>query len=270
MKSISFPKDARDIWINPDGGSHLLATFIDSKGRKQYRYSSKVVKKNQKEKFKRAERLGRNLRRIRNKLARDLARQRFSREKVIALIIRLIDLGYFRVGTEKYSIENGTFGISTIRKNHIRFEGENAFFEFIGKKGVEWQVVITDSDCVDNLKKLYSLIGDEDNCLFKYNNGKGYNVVTAAMINQYLKKYGVTAKDFRTFHATRICAETLYGMPIKSKKEINKTISRAIEHTAIRLGHTPSICRSTYVNPKVIKFYQSGSVERLRPYCLSI
>lgn len=264
---ISIPKDAKSVWFNPDKEAGLLTTFIDNRGRKQYRYSAQAMKQGEKEKFKRAKYLGRNIRRIRNKLEKDLGRQRLSRQKVIALIIRLIDLGHFRVGTEKYSIENGTFGISTIRKDHIGFEGDKAKFEFVGKKGVEWNVQISEPLCIKALKELNEMIFNDDDKLFRFREKGQVKVVTAYMVDRYLEKYGVTAKDFRTYHATRIFAKVLYNMgTTESKKGVRKNIKKAVEVTAERLGHTTSICRSTYINPKVFKHYQKGEVDRLRRY----
>ena len=262
---FSIPKDARDTWINPDTSADILATFIDNKGRKQYRYNSKVLKRGAKEKFKRAERLGRNITRIRNRIEDDLARRRMSRPKVVALIVKLIDLGCFRVGTEKYSIENGTFGISTINKGHISFADGAARFEFVGKKGVEWDVQITDPVCINNLQILYNLSGNGDNRLFIFEERGQIKVINRDMINRYLDKYAVTAKDFRTYHATRICAEELHNMgAAKTKKDIRKNISTAVDITAKTLGHTPSVCRSSHINPRVIKSYQNGDLDKLR------
>lgn len=267
MNNFSIPKDAGDIWINPEKTADLLATFIDNRGRKQYRYHPKALKRGAKEKFERAERLGRNLKRIRSRIEKDLARERLSRKRVVALIVRLIDLGCFRVGTEKYSIENGTFGISTINKEHISFEDGAARFEFVGKKGVEWDVKITDPDCVNNLQILYGLHANGDNRLFRFREIDTFKVVNKDMVNKYLEKYGVSAKDFRTYHATRICAEELYSLGSgKTKKDVKKNISTAINTTANRLGHTPSICKSSYINPKVIKAYLNGELDKLRRY----
>ena len=205
--------------------------------------------------------------RIRNRIENDLSLQRLSRKKVVALIVRLIDLGCFRVGTEKYSIENGTFGISTINKEHISFSDGAARFEFIGKKGVEWDVKITDPVCVNNLQTLYSLPGNRDNRLFRFKEMREFKIINKDMVNQFLEKYGVTAKDFRTFHATRTCAEVLYnmGLPV-TKQDIRRNISTAINITAKSLGHTPTVCRSSYINPKVIKAYQNREIDKLRRY----
>jgi len=264
---VSIPKDATNVWINPDRDEDILATYIDSKGRKQYRYNEKTLKRGEKEKFKRAERFGRNIGRIRKRIDTDLARKKLSRPKVLALVVRLIDQGYFRVGTEKYSIENGSFGISTIRKRHISFYDGLVRFEFAGKKGVKWKVEIPDPISIEVLKRIYSLPGGDDIQLFRFRENGNLRVLTRDMINGLLRRWGVTAKDFRTYHATRICAVQLYQTgPGRTKGEIRKNISSAVFETARHLGHTPSMCRRSYINPKVIDAYQAGNLDKLQRY----
>jgi DNA topoisomerase-1 len=185
---------------------------------------------------------------------------------VNAAIVMLIDKAYFRVGSEKYAKENETYGASSLLKEHVKIDGNTVTFTFTGKRNVDQQKILTDPQIASTIKELMKLPGDQ---LFQCTSGhplKGKGDQLTPLnnndVNSYLKDYGFTAKDFRTYHATRICDEYLRasGDP-KTMAEAKKLVNTAVNKTAEELGHTPAVCRNNYINPTIPEYFMWKGVK---------
>lgn len=267
MPYAAIPPNAREVWINPDPKADLLATFVDSKGRKQYRYHPRVIRQRQRRKFTNTRAMTGRVTRLRLRVERDLARRRLSRHKVAALVVRLIDTGFFRVGSERYAKDNETYGICSLRRRHIHLTKSEAVIEFISKRQVPWKKRVADHVAIDILNQLVSLPGESDTALFVFLERGETVPVTSNIVNRYLSRFGMTAKDLRTYHATRLVAEKLLGDgEPKTDKEHRRRVALAIQETAHELGHTPGICRRNYVDPLLLRHYAKGNLRYLARY----
>lgn len=206
--------------------------------------------------------------RLRLRVARDLARARLSREKVAALVVRLIDTGFFRIGNDRYFKDNETYGICTLRRRHIHLIENEAVIEFVGKRQVPWKKRVDDRAAIAVLNQLLSLPGNSETPLFVFRAGGDMVPVTSHVVNRYLSRYGMTAKDLRTYHATRLVAERLLdrGEP-STERERRRRVNLAIQETAQDLGHTPAICRRSYVDPLLLRHYTKNNLRLVARYC---
>jgi DNA topoisomerase-1 len=187
---------------------------------------------------------------IRAQLAKDLKRDGTKKQQ-LALIVTLIDQAYFRVGNEE-SDDNGVYGVTTLLKKHVTLgTGGRASFDYVGKKSVQQHRVVVDKPIAKILKRLRARCASDDDRLFAY---KG-NVLDAGDVNAYLRKFKVTAKQFRTFHATRLMRESLLSQSGAPKDERERIVDAAFERVAALLGHTAAVCRASYVDPTVIDDY---------------
>ena len=262
IAELGIPPAWEDVWICPDPNGHLQATGVDAAGRKQYRYHDAWRTRRDAEKFENMTRFARALPKLREQVEADLAAtDQLTRERVLACAIRLLDRGFFRVGTEEYT---ESFGLATIRKRHVRIEDDQMVFDYTAKSGQRRIQGIVDplaQDIVCSLKKRRG--GGSE--LLAYKNGRQWFDLRSDDINDYLKeKTGgdFSAKDFRTWSATVIAALALAvsGPAFGSKTSRQRAITRAIKETAHYLGNTPAVCRASYIDPRVFDAYRGGLV----------
>ncbi|HJR65178.1 MAG TPA: hypothetical protein VJ802_02025 [Gemmatimonadaceae bacterium] len=256
IDALRIPPGWNSVHIALSERAAIQAWGIDTKGRKQYRYHQRAVKRSEAAKFFRVRALARDLPRIRESLYRDFCRDDFCREHVLAAVVRLIGDGFFRVGSERYLKENRTFGISTLHKSHVRVDGPCLIFEYRGKRGIEHRQVVVDGELAAFVARLLEAPGRR---LFKYRDEEGWHDLDARDVNHYLRKnLGVryTAKDFRTWGGTLRLATVLAELgPATSEREAKRNVVMAVRMVAAELGNTPAVCRKSYVHPIVIARY---------------
>ena len=262
IKDLRIPPAWTDVWICPHENGHLQAVGTDAAGRKQYLYHQRWRERRDQEKFDRMLEFARSLPKIRHFTNEHLAEQGWGRERVLACAARLLDRGFFRVGGEGYAEENETYGLATILKDHVRFSGRAVVFEYVAKSHKERIQSIVDPEVYEVVKGLKRRRSGGPE-LLAYKEGSRWKDVKSADINLYLKEISggdYTAKDFRTWHGTVLCARALAVSreALASKTGRKRAVSRAIQEVSHYLGNTPAVCRASYVDPRVIDHYDSG------------
>jgi DNA topoisomerase IB len=270
IKSLVIPPAWEDVWISPAANGHVQAVGTDAAGRRQYIYHVEWRRRRDSEKFDRVLAMAKALPRARQRLLDDLGDGSLSSASVLATSVRLIDVGYFRIGSDVYADEHGSYGLTTLERRHVRRQGKLMVFRFTGKSGIDHVVEIDDPLLVDVIARLRRRRGGGDR-LLAWKDGARWRAVDAKDVNDYLRevfKADVTAKDFRTWHATVIAAAALAAADelsgVDPKKLLTKTARRravraAIVEVAEYLGNTPAIARKSYVDPRVIDLYETGS-----------
>jgi DNA topoisomerase IB len=271
VKALVIPPAWRNVWISPYPNAHLQAVGTDEAGRRQYLYHPAWRVKRDEAKFDRVVQMARELPEVRRRLRADLLRADTSRDTVLSAAVRLVDLGCFRLGSDSYTVENGSYGLTTLERRHLRKKGDLREFDFVGKSGVEHHIRIDDRDVIAVLDKLTTRRGAEDRLLAVKEDGD-WVPVQASDINDHIRDlFGleVTAKDFRTWHATVFVATALgqsvldeqagRARPATSKATKAKRVRAAVVGASELLGNTPTVCRSSYVDPRVIDLYETGT-----------
>lgn len=262
IKALAIPPAWTDVWISPHANGHLQATGRDVRGRKQYRYHAKWREIRDQAKYDRMLDFAAALPVIRARVEEDLARQGLPREKVLAAVVRLLEVTLIRVGNEEYARQNKSFGLTTLRNRHVSVSGSTLRFRFNGKHGKAHEVGIRNRQLARIIKRCQDLPGQE---LFGYLDEEGQQqTIGSGDVNEYLREISgsdFTAKDFRTWAGTVLAALALreFGPP-ESDAQAKHDVRRAIEFVAARLGNTPAISRKCYVHPSVIEAYQEGSL----------
>jgi DNA topoisomerase-1 len=262
IKSLAIPPAWTQVWICPDPSGHLQATGRDDRGRKQFRYHPRWREIRDETKYNRMLAFGRALPRLRQRVNRDLRRPGLPREKVLATVVRLLEVSLIRVGNKEYARENDSFGLTTMRDRHVDVYGSTLRFHFRGKAGKWHDVDIRNARLAKIVKQSQELPGQE---LFQYVDDDGSRqTVDSNDVNQYLREISgsdFTAKDFRTWAGTVLGAMALREFEqFDSKAQAKKNITHAIEKVAERLGNTPAVCRKCYVHPEVINSYLDGTL----------
>lgn len=262
VKDLRIPPAWTDVWICPHPNGHLQAVGTDAAGRKQYLYHAKWRERRDQEKFDHVLEFAAALPKIRHHTNEHLAQPGLSRERVLACAVRLLDRGFFRVGGEGYAEENETYGLATIRKEHVRFEGRAIVFEYVAKSHKERIQSIVDPEVYEVVRALKRRRSGGLE-LLAYKVGGVWRDVKSADINEYLKEISggdYSAKNFRTWHGTVLCARALAVSreALTSKTGRKRAVSRAIQEVSHYLGNTPAVCRASYVDPRVIDRYESG------------
>ena len=265
IKALVIPPAWEDVWICPDPHGHIQAVGTDVAGRRQYRYHDRWRELRDREKFDRVLEFGRALPRVRTVVERHLDGRTLSRERVLAAAIRLIDLGFFRPGGDEYAAENGTYGLATIRREHVTCSRNGEItFEYLGKSGRYREQAVVDAEVFSVIRSL-RLRRSQQDCddLLVYRSGKRWHDVTAADINDYLRELSgddFTAKDFRTWHATVLAAVGLaVSVPAAGSPAARKrAVARMVREVAGYLGNTPAVARASYIDPRVITLYEHG------------
>ena len=266
IRSLAIPPAWTKVWISPDPNSHIQATGRDARGRKQYRYHPRWIAARDADKFDHVIDFGGALAGLRRRVAQDLRRGGLPRERVVATVIRLLDIALIRVGNEGYAKENGSYGLTTLRARHVDIAGARIRFDFPGKSGKRVAVDIEDRRVARILSRCTTLPGEE---LFQYIDDRGERkTITSDDVNDYLRAAtgeGFTAKDFRTWAGTVLTACELRACgPAASRAAARRNVTAAIKRVAQALGNTPAVCRRCYVHPDAIEAYGNGSLARMR------
>ena len=261
IRSIAVPPAWTDVWICPWPNGHLQATGRDARGRKQYRYHPRYRKRRDVAKYERLIAFARALPAIRDQVERDLARPGLPREKVLAAVVRLLELTLIRVGNDEYARLNRSFGLTTLRDRHANVEGSAITFRFRGKSGQQHEVGLRDRRLAGVVRRCRDLPGQE---LFQYVGEDGEpRDVASDDVNDYLATVapGITAKEFRTWAGTVLAYRALRAIGKgSSDREKQRNIAAAIRETAERLGNTPTVARQAYVHPAVVDAYLDGRI----------
>lgn len=258
IAALRIPPAWTDVHVSPDPERKVQAFGYDAAGRKQYIYSAKHVEKRDNRKWKKLLRVSSALPLIRDKTNEHLRRRKLDRDKAHATVVRLICRAYFRAGSERYAVENRTFGISTLRKDHVEVRGNNLIFRYIGKRRIDQRQFIADTPLVEIIEELLELPGER---LFQYIDENGeVRPVTALSVNKYLEEiagYKLTSKDLRTFGGTVRAATILSDIgPARSKTETKKNLTLTCKLVSLDLGNTPTIARKAYIHPAVLEEYE--------------
>lgn len=262
IRSLAIPPAWTDVWICPSAEGHLQATGRDAKGRKQYRYHRLWREVRDDTKYGRLGSFGDALPRIRRRVGLDLARRGLPREKVLATVVRLLDLSFIRVGNPEYAKVNESFGLTTMREEHVEVRGERVRFQFRGKPGKDHAIDVHDGQLARIVRRCQELEGQE---LFQYlDEGGQPRTIGSTDVNGYLRAVagdGFTAKDFRTWAGTVLAARELVRVgSFASEAEAKRNVAAAVKEVARHLGNTQAVCRKCYVHPAVIDSYLEGSL----------
>ena len=265
IRSLVIPPAWRDVWSCPSPDGHLQALGRDARGRRQYRYHPRWREARDETKYARMLAFARALPRIRARVDTDLARRGLPREKVLATIVRLLETTRVRVGNEEYARANRSFGLTTLRDRHVAVAGPEVRFQFRGKGGKEHAVGVRDPRVARIIRRLQDLPGQE---LFQYVDEEGTRrSVDSGDVNAYLREISgddFTAKDFRTWAGTVLCALALAEAGVAaSGRQAKRNVVRAIAAVATRLGNTPAISRKCYVHPALLEAYTEGLTVRV-------
>lgn len=263
IRGLAIPPAWRDVWICPWPNGHIQATGVDAAGRRQYRYHDQWRARRDAEKHERVLQIAHQLPDVRDEVVAALRTRGLNRERVLATAIRLLDLGAFRIGSEQYAEENGTYGLATLRREHVRVRGERTFFSYTAKGGIEREVELMDRPTATVVRQLLERPEGTGEELLAYQVGDGsWRDVTSAEINAYLKEISgaeISAKDFRTWNATVLMAARLAEAPPPSSRTARKRIvSAAYKEVSEQLGNTPAVCKASYVDPRVVDRYEHG------------
>ena len=272
IRKLAIPPAYRDVWICPDARGHIQATGIDARGRKQYRYHAEWRALRDATKFNHMLAFGEALPLIRRTVDMDMARRGLSREKVLATVVALLEKTLIRVGNDEYARSNRSYGLTTLRDEHVEVVGHTLRFRFKGKSNKEWNLKLSDRRIANIVRACGELEGQE---LFKWvDEFGGVHDVTSGDVNAYLRQItaedfpdvAFTAKDFRTWTGTVLAAMALNDYTeFDNQAQAKKNVVAAIESVAKRLGNTPSVCRKCYVHPEIINAYMDGTlVEQIR------
>jgi DNA topoisomerase-1 len=289
ISQLAIPPAWREAWICMDSLGHLQATGIDAAGRKQYLYHPRWRSHRDRLKFDSMIAFGESLPRLRRRLGKDLAiasgrgkgrasrssslggsassSDDLSRERVLACSVRLLDLGFFRIGSEDYAERNESYGLTTMLKRHVSIAADEVIFDYIAKSGVRRVQAIADADVLEVVAALKRRRGSGQ--LLAYRDGRRFIEVHAEEVNAYIKRIGrddFTAKDFRTWNATVLAAVALAAASAEAQGEAKRSAARshkrvvnaAVKTVAAYLGNTPAVCRASYIDPRVIDRYQAA------------
>jgi DNA topoisomerase-1 len=262
IRELAIPPAWEDVWICPYPMGHIQATGTDAAGRKQYRYHDKWRERRDAQKFEEMIDFARALPRLRARVAKDLKKDGLPRERVLACAMRLLDRGFFRIGSENYAEENDTYGIATMRKRHVEVTGDQVTFDYEAKGGQRRVQSIGDPQVAEIVHALKKRRGGGQE-LLAYKERSRWVDVKSADINAYLKEAtggDFSAKDFRTWSGTVLAAVALAvaGMASTSKSARTRAKSRAVKEVSRYLGNTPAVCRASYIDPRVFDRFDGG------------
>lgn len=261
VKSLVIPPAWKDVWICPRPNGHLQAVGLDAAGRRQYLYHPDWRVRQDELKFARVTRAARRLPEMRAAVLEDLCAEAMTRDKACAAAVRLLDLGCFRIGSDAYA--NGeSFGLTTLERRHVRRVGTTLVFEFTGKSGIDHRIEVDDEPSRQAIETMRRRRSSSDR-LLAFKDGSRWLDLDAASVNEYLRERtgeDLTAKDFRTWHATVLAAAALAEShePGATKTSRKRAVKAAMEEVADFLGNTPTIARNSYVDPRVVDLYEDG------------
>ena len=267
IRALAIPPAWTDVWICPRATGHIQATGRDVKGRKQYRYHPDWSAHAAETKFERLPDFARALPKLRRRVEADLNRRGPSRDKVLATAVRLLELTLIRVGNAQYARQNRSYGLTTLHKRHLDVDGAALTFAFKGKSGVEHEVRVRDRRLATVVRSLRELPGQQ---LFKYRDEAGdLCPVTSDDVNAYIREAmgeQFSAKDFRTWAGTVSAARALRDVePPASATEAKRRITVCVKAVAGLLGNTPTVCRTSYIHPRVFELFETGRLADALP-----
>src|ERR1051325_2107288 len=262
IKSLAIPPAWESVWICPVESGHLQATGRDARGRKQHRYHPKWRETRDETKYNRMIAFAKLLPKIRQRVAKDLRAEGLTRDKILAAIVKLLEISLIRVGNAEYARDNKSYGLTTMKDHHAKIRGEKIIFDFRGKSGKDHKIEIEDPRLARIVKRSQDLPGQE---LFQYIDDQGQRQdVKSEDVNDYLHEIvsgDFTAKDFRTWAGTVLAAMALQEFEkFDTQAQARKNVLRAIERVAERLGNTPSVCRKCYIHPAIVNSYMDGQM----------
>jgi DNA topoisomerase-1 len=259
IAKLRIPPAWQNVRIARADSAPLQAVGVDKKGRTQYLYHPRFRAHREEAKFKHVVEFGESLPALRRRVRADLRRPSLEREKVLAAIVRLMDQGFFRVGNDKSAKSESTYGLTTVRGNHVKVDGETLLFDYIGKWRKKHKRAIRDRDVAKIVAEAKRIKGNE---LFKFVNGKRVVDVKDRHVNDYIQSIvgeEFTAKDFRTWAGTLLCsiALAMQGQGA-SKTERKRKLNKAVVAVSEQLGNTPTVCRKSYICPRLLDEYLEG------------
>ena len=260
---LVIPPAWTDVWVCSEPRGHIQATGRDQRGRKQYIYHPDWRAHRDEAKYGRMAEFGRALPRLRKRVEQDLSRRGLPREKVLAAAVRIMEETSIRVGNDEYAETNKSFGLTTLRKRHVvDLNGAGAVFDFRGKSGKQHRTGIHDRRLAAVIRRCEELPGQR---LFQFVDHDGQrHAISSHDVNDYIREATggpFTAKDFRTWSGTLHCAQSLaQAGPAENKGAEKRIVAACVKQTAGILGNTPTVCRSSYIHPKVFEFYSSGDL----------
>jgi DNA topoisomerase I len=273
IEKLSIPPAWREVWISPSARAKLQAVGLDRAGRRQYLYHPAYRAQQEQAKYDKLVRFGEKLPEIRTAMAEHMDRPLLDRERACAIALRIINLGWFRPGSERYAKASRTYGITTLRKGHVKVRGHRISFNFRAKHKVWVRTALVDSELADSLKELLALKGGTR--LFRYENEGELQNVTERHLNEYIQTYmgdEFTAKDFRTWGGTLLAAIGLaeHGVP-ETETQGKRVVTAVCRTVAEKLGNTPAVCRASYISPAVVEQYMDGrTIDDFRPRHLRV
>jgi DNA topoisomerase I len=264
IRALAIPPAWDDVWICADSLGHIQATGVDARGRKQYRYHDLWRERRDRQKFDAMVDFARSLPQLREQVERDLRKRRISRERVLACAVRLLDRGFFRIGSEDYAEENETYGLATMRKRHVTVNGNTLVFDYEAKGGKRRVQTLADRKVSQLVKGLRERRGGGHE-LLAYRDGAEWRDIRSTEINDYIKDTigeDHSAKDFRTWNATVLAAVVLAASArerdMSTKGGRHRAKRDAVNQVSHYLGNTPAICRASYIDPRVFDRFDGG------------
>jgi len=263
IHKLVIPPAWRNVWICPSPDGHIQVTGIDARGRKQYKYHPRWSALQQETKFHRMIEFGKVLPELRSAIQKDLSLPGFPESKVLAMIISLMEKTLIRVGNEDYEKMYGSYGLTTLKNDHVNVRGDEVVFSFKGKKGVYHKIRMKSKKFARILRQCKAIPGKE---LFQYYDEAGeVRKVDSGKVNQYLKdnlKMDFTTKDFRTWAGTLSMLEELKSCaPCEKKGDLQKNIVAAFKAVSSKLGNTVTVCKKYYVHPEIVRLYQDQKLQ---------
>src|SRR5690349_19045245 len=261
IKALVIPPAWRKVWICPHPNGHIQAVGTDAAGRRQYLYHQKWQEERNEEKFDRVLEMSAALPDMRRHIAADLRGRGLQRDRILALALLLLDLGYFRAGGEQYAEENNSFGIATLLCEHVALQRQAVEFDFPAKSGVRRTLLIEDPEVVRSVRALLKRPDRTDRLLACRNSSEWIDVRADDLNARFKELVGeeYTVKDLRTWHGTVLAAAAF----VDADPPVNKTVTKRVESAVMKevaeeLGNTPAVARSSYVDPRVVEGYESG------------
>ena len=262
IEAMNIPPAYKEVKICPDEEGHIQAVGTDARGRKQYLYHEHWIKLQAETKFQRLYDFGRALPKIRRRVKKDLNQKTLSKEKILAAMVKIMDLTSIRVGNKAYAEDHETYGLTTLRKKHAKVKADQTLFRFKGKNETPWEVTLEDPLVSKIVKKCAEIPG---HALFKYEDEAGeVRLLCSEEFNTYLSEIAeadFTAKDFRTFAACREIFKILIKAHLETKKERTKFLQGSVKIVADKMGHTTAVCKKSYIHPDLLSCFMDGDLE---------
>lgn len=262
IRALVIPPAWTDVWISPNPEGHIQATGRDQRGRKQYRYHARWMTCRDEVKFTSLIEFAESLPRLRRRLARDMARKGLDRERVVATVVWLLDNAMIRIGNAAYARDNESFGLTTLRNEHVRIRGQTLRFAFRGKSGKDWNVEISNPRLASFVRRIQELPGQH---LFQYLDDSGaVRTITSEDVNAYIRAIAgdrFSSKHFRTWGGSVAAMRTLSEIPRpETKTAANRALNAAVDRVAGKLGNTRAVCRKCYIHPFVLESWAAGEL----------